>query len=83
MTAMKGAPRPFDTVTAGATAADSVADVAERLMAELGHSVSLATVSDTVLAAYRDLAGQVPGTALAELLYRLASQRLGDRKAGD
>ena len=62
---------------AHAEAPDSVADVAERLMAEHGHAVPLATVTATVLAAYRDLAGQVPRPALAELLYRLASQRLG------
>jgi hypothetical protein len=56
---------------------ESVADVAERLMLEFGQLVSPATVSDIVLAAQHDLTGQVPEHSLAEMLYRLARQRLG------
>jgi hypothetical protein len=57
--------------------AKSVADVAEELMGEYGERMSLAMVSDIVLAAHRDLVGQVPVHAHAEMLYRLARERLG------
>lgn len=56
--------------------AGSVADVAERLMGEYEVTVSPARVSDVVLQARRDLAGEVPDGAFAEFLYRLARERL-------
>jgi len=56
--------------------AESLADVTEVLMGEYREYLSLAAVSDVVLAAHRDLHGQVPDDAHPELLYRLARQRL-------
>jgi hypothetical protein len=57
--------------------AASVADVVTKLVAEYGERLSFETVSDIVVAAHRDLVGQVPDQALAEMLYRLARERLG------
>lgn len=56
--------------------ASSVADVAESLMDQFARSISPATVSGIVLAAQRDLVGQVPVGALPELIHRLAEERL-------
>jgi hypothetical protein len=56
----------------------SIPDVAERLMAEFGARVDLATITDVVLGCCRDLRG-APGAALPELVERLARQHLLDR----
>lgn len=61
----------------------SVADVAERLMASYENSMSEATVSAVVLEARNELEGQVPGSAMPELLHRLADQRLAERAAAE
>lgn len=53
----------------------SLADVAERLMAEFDGRCSAASVSAVVLAATRDLAG-TPTAAQHELVERSARQRL-------
>ncbi|HEY0637641.1 MAG TPA: hypothetical protein VGD67_08340 [Pseudonocardiaceae bacterium] len=53
-----------------------VADVSERLMIEYEADLPLGTVTSVVLDAHRDLAGQIPPTALAEMLERLARYRL-------
>ncbi len=55
---------------------ETVADIAEKLMDEYRTLCSPATVSAVVISAHRDLRGQVPEQALAELLYHLARQRL-------
>jgi len=46
------------------------------LIREYDGRLSPAPVSETVLAAHRDLVGQIPDDAHTELLYRLARQRL-------
>jgi hypothetical protein len=56
----------------------SIPDVAERLMAEFGAWMDLATITDVVLGCCRDLRG-APGAALPELVERLARQHLLDR----
>ena len=53
----------------------SLPDVAERLMAEFGGRVDLATITRAVLDCRRDLQGVPPG-ALPELLERHARQHL-------
>jgi hypothetical protein len=53
----------------------SLPDVAERLMAEFGGRVDLATITRVVLDCRRDLQGAPPG-ALPELLERHARQHL-------
>ena len=53
----------------------SLPDVAERLMAEFGGRVDLATITRAVLDCRRDLQGAPPG-ALPELLERHARQHL-------
>ncbi|MDQ2586755.1 hypothetical protein [Saccharothrix yanglingensis] len=47
-----------------------------RLTAEFHDVLPREVVTDTVLAARRDLEGQVAGEALAEMLHRLAHHRL-------
>ncbi len=59
-----------------------VADVATKLMSEFSERFSAAAVDDIVKGAHRDLTGEVPDAAMAELLYRLARQRLGGPRAG-
>jgi len=75
--------RPMTESPPTGRSAASIADVAERLMGEYELSVSPAMVSDVVLRAHRDLAGQVPGESLAEMLYRLARERLDGVVAGE
>ena len=58
----------------------SLADVAERLMAEFDGRCSPASVSAVVLEATRDLAG-TPTAAQSELVERSARQRLLERTA--
>lgn len=55
---------------------ESVADVAERLMVTYDGIVPLRMVTNVVLEAARDLRGQVPPGALAEMLHQLAHHRL-------
>jgi len=66
--------RPFDRPLD----AECVADVSERLLTEYEAELSAGTVTSVILDAHRDLAGQVPATALAEMLERLARFRLED-----
>lgn len=56
----------------------SIPDVAERLMAEFGARVDLATISSVVLGCCCDLR-DAPRAALPELVERLARQHLLDR----
>jgi hypothetical protein len=56
---------------------DSLADVVERMMSEFEGAVSLDVISETVLAAARDLAG-THVDARAELVERSVRQRLID-----
>jgi hypothetical protein len=58
--------------------AECVADVSVRLLAEYEAELPAGTVRSVVLDAHRDLAGQVPATALAEMLERLARYRIDD-----
>jgi len=62
---------------------ESIADVAEKLMAEYSDLLSPATVSDIVLRAHRELHGEVPDETLAERLYQLARRRLDGERATD
>lgn len=54
----------------------SVADVAERLMADYDGIVPLEMVASVVMEAAGDLRGQVPPGAQAEMLHQLAHHRL-------
>ena len=63
-------------MSAATNHAESVADVAEDLMTAFEGSLSCATISTIVLDARTELRGQVPETAIPELLHRLANQRL-------
>lgn len=53
-----------------------IADVSRRLLAEFGTELPEGTVTTVVRDANHDLAGQIPVTALAEMLERLARYRL-------
>lgn len=69
---------PFPASGAAARAPDddrSVAEAAERLVAEFGDRRSVSTICRTVLACRHDLEG-APVPALPELVERLARQRL-------
>lgn len=59
-------------------AADSYADLLERLFAAYESRHSLATVEDVVSQCRTELTGQTSPGAQFELLERLASQRLDD-----
>ncbi|WP_309117971.1 hypothetical protein [Saccharothrix sp.] len=56
-----------------------VADTVIRLAAEFGGRVPRRVVASTVVAARRDLEGQVAPEAVAEMLHRLAHHRLDRR----
>jgi hypothetical protein len=58
--------------------AETVAEVAERLMGEFGHAVSLNIVSACVLSAQRDLDQLALRHVPPTLLDRLARARLAD-----
>lgn len=60
--------RPIDTAC--------IADVSQRMIIEYGSELPETTVTTVVLDASNDLAGQIPATALAEMLERLARYRL-------
>ena len=70
-------------IEADATGAqrESVADVAESLMAEYEARVPLAVVSSVVIDAHRELDHQIPGGAMPEMLHRLAALRLSELAA--
>jgi hypothetical protein len=57
---------------------ETVAEVAERLMAEFGHAVPLDAVTASVLSAQRDLDRLALEHAPPTLLDRLARARLAD-----
>ncbi len=58
------------------TTADCLADITESLMPEFQDDLPLTVISDVVLAARRDLTGQVIDQAFPEMLERLAHIRL-------
>ncbi|MEV0675244.1 hypothetical protein AB0I60_01845 [Actinosynnema sp. NPDC050436] len=53
-------------------------DVATRLAAQFGGTLSGRTVTTTVRQAHADLRGQIVPEALGEMLHRLAHHRLND-----
>lgn len=64
--------RTFD----GSTDTECIATVSQRLLIEYGDDLPEATVRTVVMDASSDLAGQIPATALAEMLERLVRYRL-------
>lgn len=57
---------------------ESYADVVERLFRGFEDRHSLSVIADVVAACRHELDGQTPMPARAELIYRLARQRLLD-----
>lgn len=68
-------PAPWEVSSEPQQAEPSLADIAERLMAEFSGQVNLSVISRVVQESRKDLQGAPPG-ALPELTERLARQRL-------